>query len=128
MLLPLPSQVQRVYCGPFMTSLDMAGISLTLLRATAEQLQLLDAATAAPGWPAAPAVYTPGKVPAALPASSASSAVAAGAAAAGAAGSAQGAAVAAAVQAAAQALVAAAEELDVLDAKTGVRACWAAGA
>ena len=51
--------VDRVFVGPFMTSLDMAGMSLTLLRADSiaatssslKVLELLDASVGAPGWP-----------------------------------------------------------------------------
>lgn len=32
--------VARVMCGPFMTSLEMAGVSLTLMRANQETLRL----------------------------------------------------------------------------------------
>ena len=61
--------VSRVYVGPFMTSLDMAGMSLTLLRldragaATTSMggglkwlLSLLDGIVGAPGWPATSAI------------------------------------------------------------------------
>ena len=47
--------VPRVFCGPFMTSLEMQGASLTVLRLSEGDLALLDAPTAAPAWaPAAP--------------------------------------------------------------------------
>jgi dihydroxyacetone kinase len=43
--------VQRVYAGAFLTSLEAAGISLSLLRVDEERLRLLDTPTAAPAWP-----------------------------------------------------------------------------
>ena len=44
--------VVRLYCGPFMTSLDAAGVSLTLLRVVDERMiERLDAPTDAPAWP-----------------------------------------------------------------------------
>ena len=45
--------VQRVFVGTFMTSLEMAGVSLSLLRVDHERLRLLDAVTTAPAWPKA---------------------------------------------------------------------------
>lgn len=46
--------VVRVYCGHMMTSLEMAGILISILKVTdhPEWLELLDAPTAAPAWPA----------------------------------------------------------------------------
>ncbi|KAJ8392178.1 hypothetical protein AAFF_G00077460 [Aldrovandia affinis] len=44
-------QVQRVMSGAFMTSLEMAGLSLTLMRADTDMLRLFDAKTTAPAWP-----------------------------------------------------------------------------
>ncbi|XP_078440913.1 putative 3,4-dihydroxy-2-butanone kinase [Wolffia australiana] len=43
--------VERVYTGSFMTSLDMAGFSITVMKANPEILQRLDAPTGAPNWP-----------------------------------------------------------------------------
>ncbi|MED6263177.1 hypothetical protein CHARACLAT_001799 [Characodon lateralis] len=43
--------VARVMSGSFMTSLEMAGVSLTLMRADPETLRLFDAKTSAPAWP-----------------------------------------------------------------------------
>lgn len=43
--------VQRVHAGSLVTSLDMAGISLTLMACDDARLAALDAPTAAPGWP-----------------------------------------------------------------------------
>ncbi|XP_015583579.2 putative 3,4-dihydroxy-2-butanone kinase [Ricinus communis] len=44
--------VDRVYTGSFMTSLDMAGFSISIMKADEAILQRLDAATKAPFWPA----------------------------------------------------------------------------
>ena len=43
--------VERFYSGTFMSSLDMSGVSISLLRLDDERLRLLDAPTAAPAWP-----------------------------------------------------------------------------
>lgn len=43
--------VDRVYTGSFMTSLDMAGFSISVMKADQAILQRLDAATKAPHWP-----------------------------------------------------------------------------
>lgn len=43
--------VERVFSGTLMSSLDMAGVSLSLLRVDDERLNLLDAPTSAPAWP-----------------------------------------------------------------------------
>ncbi|KAK1287943.1 putative 3,4-dihydroxy-2-butanone kinase [Acorus calamus] len=43
--------VDRVYTGSFLTSLDMAGFSISLMKADTEILQRLDAPTKAPYWP-----------------------------------------------------------------------------
>ncbi|CAL8241338.1 unnamed protein product [Merluccius merluccius] len=43
--------VARVMSGSFMTSLEMAGISLSLMRVDPEVLRLFDANTSAPAWP-----------------------------------------------------------------------------
>ncbi|KAI8465485.1 MAG: dihydroxyacetone kinase family protein [Monoraphidium minutum] len=44
--------VRRVHAGAVVTSLDMAGVSLTLMACDDARLAALDAPTAAPGWPA----------------------------------------------------------------------------
>ncbi|HEX4229886.1 MAG TPA: dihydroxyacetone kinase subunit DhaL [Bryobacteraceae bacterium] len=46
-------KVERVYAGTFMSSLEMAGVSLSVLRLDDERLRLLDAPTFAPAWPVA---------------------------------------------------------------------------
>ncbi|XP_035696381.1 triokinase/FMN cyclase-like [Branchiostoma floridae] len=43
--------VQRVYTGSFMTSLEMAGVSLTVLHLDDTLMACLDADTSAPAWP-----------------------------------------------------------------------------
>ncbi len=45
---------QRIFLGTFMSSLEMAGVSLSLLRLNRERLRLLDASTTAPAWPNVP--------------------------------------------------------------------------
>lgn len=43
--------VERIYAGTFMTSLEAAGLSLSIMRVNEEQLELLDAPASAPAWP-----------------------------------------------------------------------------
>ena len=43
--------VERIYAGTFLSSLDMAGISISVLGISDEWLRWLDAPTAAPAWP-----------------------------------------------------------------------------
>jgi dihydroxyacetone kinase len=43
--------VERMYSGTFLSSLDMAGISLSLLRLDDDRLRWLDRTTSAPAWP-----------------------------------------------------------------------------
>ena len=43
--------VERIYAGTFLTSLDMAGISISVLGINDERVGWLDAPTAAPAWP-----------------------------------------------------------------------------
>jgi dihydroxyacetone kinase len=52
--------VERIYAGTFLSSLDMAGISISVLGLNDEWLRWLDAATTAPAWPNA-AKRRPGK-------------------------------------------------------------------
>jgi dihydroxyacetone kinase len=47
-------EVERLYSGTFVSSLDMAGISISLLRVDDERLRWLDASTLAPAWPNGP--------------------------------------------------------------------------
>lgn len=44
-------QVERVLSGTFVSSLDMAGVSVSLMEVDNERLRLLDAPTSAPAWP-----------------------------------------------------------------------------
>jgi dihydroxyacetone kinase len=44
--------VERLYLGNFLTALEMAGVSLTLLPVSPATLARLDAVTSAPAWPA----------------------------------------------------------------------------
>ncbi|KAK7492352.1 hypothetical protein BaRGS_00016449 [Batillaria attramentaria] len=57
--------VDRAYCGSFMTSLEMAGVSITVLRLDSTLKTLLDAPTTAPGWqhPLLPAGTTDRRTP-----------------------------------------------------------------
>ena len=43
--------VERIYAGTFLSSLDMAGISISVLGINDERLEWLDAPTGAPAWP-----------------------------------------------------------------------------
>ncbi|KQQ81852.1 dihydroxyacetone kinase subunit DhaK [Aureimonas sp. Leaf324] len=43
--------IERLWTGTFLTALDMAGCSVSLLRADPDTLRLLDAPAAAPAWP-----------------------------------------------------------------------------
>ncbi len=45
---------ERMYAGTFLSSLDMAGVSISLMRLDEERLKLLDAPTTAPAWPNVP--------------------------------------------------------------------------
>jgi dihydroxyacetone kinase len=44
-------QVERTLSGTFVSSLDMAGVSISLMRVDDDRLRLLDAPTSAPAWP-----------------------------------------------------------------------------
>lgn len=46
-------EVERAAVGTFISSLDMAGVSLSVMRVTDDLLALLDAPTDAPAWPRA---------------------------------------------------------------------------
>jgi dihydroxyacetone kinase len=43
--------VQRVYAGTFMSSLEAAGVSISVMKVNDERMKLLDAPTSAPAWP-----------------------------------------------------------------------------
>lgn len=53
--------VARVMSGSFMTSLEMAGVSLTLMKADPDTLRLFDAKTSAPAWPNLSSVCSSGR-------------------------------------------------------------------
>src|SRR3954453_16698863 len=44
-------EIERMLSGTFVSSLDMAGVSISLMRVDDERLKLLDAHTSAPAWP-----------------------------------------------------------------------------
>eukprot|EP00962_Isochrysis_galbana_P047945 scaffold19847_cov84-Isochrysis_galbana.AAC.1 len=48
---PYSLDVARVYCGPFMTALDMRGLSISLMKLDEERLARLDAPTEVLCWP-----------------------------------------------------------------------------
>ena len=52
--------VERIYAGTFLSSLDMAGVSISVLGLEDERLRWLDADTSAPAWPNA-AKQRPGR-------------------------------------------------------------------
>ncbi|KAF6150762.1 hypothetical protein GIB67_020845 [Kingdonia uniflora] len=63
--------VDRVYTGSFMTSLDMAGFSISIMKADPEILHRLDAPTQAPYWPVGVSGARPlAKIPVPVPRSS----------------------------------------------------------
>ncbi|CAJ1085811.1 triokinase/FMN cyclase [Xyrichtys novacula] len=53
--------IARVMSGSFMTSLEMAGVSLTLMKVDEETLRLFDAKTSAPAWPNLSSVSVSGR-------------------------------------------------------------------
>ncbi|KAG0476310.1 hypothetical protein HPP92_012726 [Vanilla planifolia] len=60
--------VDRVYTGSFMTSLDMAGFSISIMRADPKILQRLDAPTKSPFWPVGvEGDHPPAKIPVPVP-------------------------------------------------------------
>ncbi|XP_031496681.1 putative 3,4-dihydroxy-2-butanone kinase isoform X1 [Nymphaea colorata] len=60
--------VDRVYTGSFMTSLDMAGFSISVMMADQAILECLDAPTKAPYWPVGvDGNHPPAKIPVPLP-------------------------------------------------------------
>lgn len=60
--------VDRVYTGSFMTSLDMAGFSISIMKADQTILQYLDAPTRAPAWPVGvDGSHPPARIPVPLP-------------------------------------------------------------
>lgn len=62
-------RVERLWVGNFLTALDMAGCSLSVLPVDDESLAALDAPTGAPAWPApTPGPVEPRTIPAPFPA------------------------------------------------------------
>ncbi len=49
-------RVERVWCGTFLSAIDMAGCSISMMSVDADTLARLDAVTAAPAWVRAPAM------------------------------------------------------------------------
>ncbi|KAL4434444.1 hypothetical protein ABPG75_000885 [Micractinium tetrahymenae] len=122
----LNATVERLYIGPFMTSLGMHGLSVTLLRGANEAImKLLDAPTEAPAWPSAPAIYAPDKAPLPLPTgpNDETEEQAAGAAAGSGTDTEQAQTVRRCLEAACRALHAAEAELNALDGKVGDGDC-----
>jgi hypothetical protein len=121
----LQLHVVSVLSGPFMTSLDMAGVSLTLLATTPDMEPLLAADTQAPGWPrtsSTSTTHSSRQQPVPLPTGPSNEPAAATGQQAGAAGSSgQDVVVAGCVRAAAEALQQAVPLLNEMDAK--VRCC-----
>ncbi|XP_071079240.1 triokinase/FMN cyclase-like [Haliotis cracherodii] len=73
-------KVDRMYCGTFMTSLQMAGVSITLLKLDDTLCRCLDAPTSAPGWskPYLPRGVTDRQTPGEMACDSASTVVSGG--------------------------------------------------
>jgi dihydroxyacetone kinase len=111
--------VERAYVGPFMTALDMVGISVSVLKLSGDEVVgALDAACGAPAWPGGGTVNRARTAPApALPAGAGASSAAAVTPPAGAAllDDAAAAKVGAAVKAAAEAILAAEQDLTAWD-------------
>jgi ATP-dependent dihydroxyacetone kinase len=57
-------EVARIWAGNFLTALDMAGVSLSVLPVDDELLAALDAPTTAPAWPRTRSATAPAVVPA----------------------------------------------------------------
>jgi triose/dihydroxyacetone kinase / FAD-AMP lyase (cyclizing) len=107
--------VERIYAGTFLSSLDMAGISISVLGINDEWLRWLDAPTTAPAWPNA-MKQRPG-----MPAVGIAAEITAGATASSAAGAKTetGRKVRRVIEAACKALVDAEDELTEMDRITG---------
>ncbi|EFN51059.1 hypothetical protein CHLNCDRAFT_28367 [Chlorella variabilis] len=115
-------ELERLYCGRFMTSLDMHGLSITLLRLDDATLELLDAPTKAPAWPSTPAVYSAAIQLLPVPAGATDEQVAGRSSAEGP-SSEQGQLAHRCIAAVCEALVQAEAELNALDAKVGDGDC-----
>jgi dihydroxyacetone kinase len=104
--------VERLYAGTFLSSLDMAGVSLSVLGVNDERLRWLDANTTAPAWPNLPKQRPGASVAATVSAPTSSPAGRS-------APSETGRKTQRAIEAACQALIAAERELTELDRLTG---------
>ncbi len=60
-------EVERVYAGTFLTSLEMAGVSISVMEVDDARLARLDAPTAAPAWPAAAGPAAHPRLPGTMP-------------------------------------------------------------
>lgn len=63
---PLSARVHRVFAGAYLTSLEMVGASITILKVDPLRMARLDAPTSAPGWIRAEA-RVPGQPPSEVP-------------------------------------------------------------
>ncbi|KAM5138006.1 LOW QUALITY PROTEIN: triokinase/FMN cyclase [Mantella aurantiaca] len=54
-------RIERAMTGSFMTALEMSGVSVTIMKTTAELVQLFDKDTSAPAWPRVPCVKVTGQ-------------------------------------------------------------------
>src|SRR5262249_34535318 len=102
--------VERAYAGTFLSALEMAGVSLSVLRLDDRRLALLDATTDAPAWPNASARPRTPRTPRPAP-----GAPGAGRPPSGPPTTGPGQALGAAIRAAAEALIAAAPRLTEMD-------------
>ena len=110
--------VERAYAGTFLSSLDMAGVSISILGLTDERLRWMDAATTAPAWPNVLnnlLTRPPGKPAAQIGTEPITSAISAGSGA----QTETGRKAKAAIEAACRALIAAEGELTEMDRVTG---------
>jgi len=107
--------VERVYAGTFLSSLDMAGVSVSVLGVDDERLRWLDAATTAPAWPNVLG-RRPGRVDAGIAAKADVGVAAPGG---GGAKTEMGRRVRQAIEAACKALIEAEDELTEMDRVTG---------
>jgi dihydroxyacetone kinase len=74
-------RVQRAWCGTFLSAIDMAGCSISIMSVDAQRLARLDAITTAPAWvkvPTVPVSTTPARVESLAPPDSAVTAQASG--------------------------------------------------
>jgi dihydroxyacetone kinase len=105
--------VERIYAGTFLSSLDMAGLSISVLGLNEDRLRWLDASTTAPAWPNA-AKQRPGN-----PETQIAAEVSAEASSSGGAQTEAGRKTKQAIEAACKALLAAEDELTEMDRVTG---------